>query len=46
MQPAKANLTIVDDGRKLSIPAGPKVSTQRLECDHFGRLGIDPEAGR
>ena len=36
----------VDDGRKLSIPAGPKVSTQRLECDHFGRLGIDPGAGR
>lgn len=35
----------VDDGRKLSSPAGRRVSTRNLEGDHFGGLGIDQEAG-
>jgi hypothetical protein len=36
----------VGDGRKLSSPAGRKVSTRRLECDHFGGLGVDSTVGR
>lgn len=35
---------IVGGARKLDSNGARKVNTQRLECDHFGGLGSDPQA--
>jgi hypothetical protein len=36
----------VDGARKLDSSGARKVNTQRLESDHFGGLGVDPQACR
>jgi hypothetical protein len=35
----------VDNARKLDSNDARKVNTRRLECDHFGGLGVDQAVG-